>query len=119
MDGRIFHLKKLLLERLGHHWTVDEMAKVVDLSTTHFQKIFKTQVGVPPKVFLHDARLEKARELLETTFLQIKQIGFQTGLKNDSHFTRDFKKKFGSSPTQYRENYWEIKQSATPKGKRQ
>lgn len=58
--------------------------------------------------YLNELRLEKARELLEDErcFLQIKEIGHQVGLVNDSHFTRDFKKKYGLTPTEYRKQHW-------------
>ncbi len=118
MDGRIFELTNLLNERLTHPWTIEEMAKCVDLSQPHLQKLFKTEIGTPPKTYLRNLRLEKARDMLENGHLQIKQIGLQTGLVNDSHFTRDFKKKFGLTPTEYRKKQWEIEQSKTPDGKK-
>src|SRR5437867_2003649 len=100
MDGRIFHVKNLLSQSMGHSWTVKEMAEKVGLSVPHFLKLFKTEIGDPPMAYLHQLRLETARYLLESSFLQVKQIGVQTGLTNASHFTRDFKKKFGLSPSE-------------------
>ena len=117
MDGRIFHLRSLLHERLDHHWTVDEMAAVCELSPAHFHKLFKLHEGISPMAYLTDLRLEKARELIETTYHQMKQIRRQIGMPSDSHFTRDFKKKFGLTPTEYRKQYWEIEQSVPPDGK--
>lgn len=117
MDGRIFSLKQILSERLDRNWTVAEMAHCFNLSVPHFQKLFKAQIGTSPIAYLRELRLEKARELLETTYLQIKQIRLQTGIMNDSHFTREFTKKFGVSPTEYRKNFWEMEQSNPPNGK--
>jgi transcriptional regulator GlxA family with amidase domain len=107
MDGRIFHLTKLLLNDLSNNWTIQEMARSVELSGAHLQKLFKSNLGISPCAYLRELRLERVRELLETTFLQIKQIGHQTGLRNDSHLTREFKLKFGSTPTDYRRNHFE------------
>ncbi|MDQ3634252.1 MAG: AraC family transcriptional regulator [Acidobacteriota bacterium] len=106
MDGRILFLKKQFIENLQHHWTVEEMAEAVELSPSHLQKLFKANIGIPPICYLRELRLEKASDLLENTFLRLKQIGVEIGMINDSHFTRDFKKKFGVTPTQYRKNYW-------------
>ena len=111
MDGRIFSLKKIFKEKLNHDWTAEEMAETAQLSTPHFQKLFKTQVGTPPVTYLREIRLEKARELLENSHYQIKQIGVQVGMTNDSHLTRDFKKKFGLTPTEYRKRHWEKSQA--------
>ncbi len=107
MDRRIYRIIKELPETLHLHWTIKTMAEEVELSIPHFQRLFKEQVGVAPMTYLKDSRLEKARELLEdeTDFLHIQQIRDKVGMTNDSHFTRDFKKKFGLTPTEYRKQY--------------
>ena len=111
MDGRVFILRGRLLENLEQHWTTEEMAEIVELSVPHLQRLFKQESGIARLTFLQNARLEKSRELLETTFLQISQIGIAVGMPNDSHFTRDFKKKYGATPTEYRKQFWENIQS--------
>ena len=107
MDGRIFDLKKLFIEKPHHDWTVEEMAETAQLSKPHLIRLFKMHVGMPPITYLREIRLEKARELLENSHHQIKQIGVEIGMTNDSHLTRDFKKKFGLTPTEYRKQHWE------------
>lgn len=116
MDGRIFQLKYLLSEKLDHDWTVEEMAEIVELSVPHFQKLFKANLGVPPMAYLHDIRLEKACESLKNSFRRLKQIGIEVGITDNSHFTRDFKGKFGVTPTEYRKQYWEKVQTKTTTG---
>ena len=106
MDGRIFHLKELLLKNLQHKWTVEEMSQIVELSVPHFQKLFRAEMGIAPLTYLRDLRLVKARELLEKKFYRVKQIRVEVGIRNDSHFTRDFKKKYGLTPTEYRKHFW-------------
>lgn len=107
MDCRIFLLLEKVNDNLGHEWTVEEMAEMVKLSASHLQRIFKQELGVPPIAFVQNARLEKARELLESSLLQVKQIGNTVGLPHDSHLTRYFKKKFGVTPTEYRRQHWQ------------
>ncbi len=107
MDGRIFLFKEQLLNKLEQQWTIETMAEAIEISVPHFQKLFKSNVGTPPMMYLHNLRLEKARELLETTFKNISEIRFEICMPNDSHFTRDFKKKFGATPTAYRKQHWE------------
>jgi AraC-like DNA-binding protein len=108
MDHRIFHLIEQILENLQHDWRVEEMAKLAGLSETHIQKLFKSKVGMPPITWLREKRLEKAREFLEAedTHFHINEIGRKVGMSNESHFSRDFKKKFGVSPKEYRKQYW-------------
>jgi two-component system response regulator YesN len=49
--------------------------------------------------------MQKARELLENTFLTVKEIMLRVGVKDKSHLTRDFKKVYGLSPSNYRSQY--------------
>lgn len=116
MDGRIFYVICKVKESLDHDWTVAEMSAVAELSQVRFHKLFKKETGKSPKVYLKDLRLELARKLLETGFTQIKQIVHQTGVTNDSHFTRDFKRKYGISPTEYRKQCWKQQQAVTKNG---
>lgn len=46
--------------------------------------------------------MERARYLLETSFLSVKEIAHSVGLNDESHFVRDFKKTYSVSPTLYR-----------------
>ena len=55
-----------------------------------------------PIKYLKLLRMEKAKHLLETTFLSVKEITYRVGINDDSHFVRDFKKAYGTAPTQYR-----------------
>lgn len=41
--------------------------------------------------FVHMVRMEEAKNLLVTTFLSVKQIMAEVGLRDKSHFVRDFK----------------------------
>lgn len=119
MDGRIFHIKSELSQNVAHSWSVDEMASLVQLSVPHFQRLFRQIVGTSPMSYLRELRLNNAHSLLSDTnnFLQIKEIGVVCGLSNDSHFTRDFKKKYGLTPTQLRAEVWQIHQANLPDGR--
>jgi AraC-like DNA-binding protein len=106
MDKRIFFLKKHMLSNLRHSPTMEEMARSVNLSESHLQQLFKSVVGMSPIQYLQDLRLEKARELLENSFLQIREIGFRVGMSDQSHFIHDFKGKYGMTPSEYRRQHW-------------
>lgn len=105
MDRRIFHITSLLTANPGRDWCVEKMAAELNLSTPHFQRLFKCETGKTPASFLHDLRLDMAAEYLSKVdcFLQVKEIGRLVGLIDESHFTRDFKARFGATPTEYRE----------------
>ena len=46
--------------------------------------------------------MQRAEKLLRTTFLSIKEVAFLSGMVDVSHFVRDFKKQYGSTPRQFR-----------------
>ncbi|MDQ3801829.1 MAG: helix-turn-helix transcriptional regulator [Acidobacteriota bacterium] len=113
MDGRIFYLRKRIQENLQYDWTVEELSKSIGISPPHLQRLFKSSLGMPPISYLRDLRLEKARALLEAEdeFYQVGEIGYKVGIFCNSHFTRDFKRKFGLTPSEYRRHYWEKAQA--------
>lgn len=107
MDGRIFQLRKQILGNLQFDWTIEELAKLADLSKSHLLRLFKAEMKISPIAYVRELRLEKARELLENTFTHVNLIGYEVGINSESHFTRDFKKKYNATPTQYRKQHWE------------
>ena len=120
MDKRIFHIKRKLSQYLGRSWTVEDMAAELRMSVANLHRLFKEENdGVTPKVFLYELRLERAREMLADPecFLGIGEIGVQVALGNESHFTQDFKAKYGMTPTKYRDHQAEIHQSRPPMGR--
>lgn len=79
-----------------------EFAQSVNLSVWRLCHIFKSDVGMPPIKYLRLLRMERAKGLLESSFLSVKEIAFQVGLNDESHFVRDFKSTYGYSPAIYR-----------------
>jgi transcriptional regulator GlxA family with amidase domain len=118
VDGRIYQLSTQIAQDLGKAWTVDTMAETTGLSSPHFQRLFRLNIGSGPMAYLHDLRLEKSKFLLETTFLRIKQIRIHIGLTSDSHLAHAFKEKFGVTATEYRRHHWQTIQNAEAKSKK-
>jgi transcriptional regulator GlxA family with amidase domain len=85
--------------------TLDDMARAVRLTSFHFCHLFKAQTGHSPAKYLKALRLERARELLETTQLNVKEIRTLVGINDESHFARDFRATYKLTPQQYREYY--------------
>lgn len=106
MDRRILILKEHILSNLKKQNSVEEMAVSVDISSSHLHRLFKAETGISLAHYIREARLEKARELLEATFKRIKEIRFEVGIRDQSHFVRDFKAKYGVTPSEYRKQYW-------------
>ncbi len=82
-----------------------EFAQSVNLSVWRLCHIFKSDVGMPPIRYLRLMRMERAKDLLESSFLSVKEIAFRVGLNDESHFVRDFKSTYGFSPALYRSHF--------------
>lgn len=119
-ERRIFHIIEKLSQSVGHSWTVDKMAQEVGLSVPRFRHLFKLHAGLSPMAYIHDLRLKTAADLLRDphNFDRIKQICAQVGITSDSHFTRDFKKKYGLTPTEWRADCFERHRSNVMNGQK-
>ncbi|NOY42796.1 MAG: AraC family transcriptional regulator [Planctomycetes bacterium] len=92
----------LLKQRTEELVSMEKLAASLNLSPTHFHRIFKQQTGVPPYQYHLQLRLSRAKDLLRTTNLPIKKISAMLGFDNPYHFSKIFKQKTGVSPTQWR-----------------
>lgn len=96
--------------------SLGEFAQSVNLSVWRLCHIFKSDVGMPPIRFLRQLRMERAKDLLESSFLSVKEIAFQVGLTDESHFVRDFKATYGYSPALYRSRFKSNKEQSEGNG---
>ncbi|KAA2234592.1 helix-turn-helix domain-containing protein [Salinarimonas soli] len=92
----------LMHARLADDISLDELAAEARLSPFHFARMFKQSVGVPPRVYLTQLRIEKACELLEKTDLPVTDIAFEVGYSSNQVLARVFLKQLRMSPSDYR-----------------
>ena len=92
-------------ESLHKGWSPAKLAALVNLSPSRLHQLFKEETGLPPARYLRRLRMRRARELLETTHLSVKQVMAAIGLTDESHFVRDFKKSCGLTPARYRQRF--------------
>jgi AraC-like DNA-binding protein len=104
-DKRISTVKETISSNFQKCWTVDELAETIKLSKSRFKELFRQKTQLSPIQFVRHLRFEKVKELLETTHLTVKEIGFAVGINDQSGFVRDFKKKYGLTPTEYRKSF--------------
>ena len=83
-------------------FSLEEVSGSFNLSTSRLRHVVKTATGLPVSLYVKHLRLEKARELLASTFLSVKEIMVRVGCNDPSHFIRDFKAVYGMSPSRYR-----------------
>lgn len=84
------------------HLTVRTMAAAVELSPSHFSRAFSTTFGMPPRAWLLQQRLERAKSQLLEGSETIDQIALSLGYKSGSQLSRAFRNRFGMSPQSFR-----------------
>jgi AraC-like DNA-binding protein len=97
-------LKKLrayVYDNLSEEWTISKMASIVNLSESHFQKVYKELFKITPLKDITSRRLVVAKYYLGCTNMSIQQIAHSLGFKNEYYFIRLFKKTMGVSPGKY------------------
>jgi AraC family transcriptional regulator, regulatory protein of adaptative response / methylphosphotriester-DNA alkyltransferase methyltransferase len=82
--------------------TLAVLAKSVGMSKFHLQRLFKRKMGISPVEYLTAKRMSNAAALLLNRTEPITEIALFAGYKSSSHFSVSFKKYFGCSPTEYR-----------------
>lgn len=105
MEPRIHRVIHLMTVDLRREISLDELARALNLSASRLRHLFKNEMGISPVQYLKAQRMQRAKELLETTFLNVKEVMLKVGAKDTSHFIKDFKKAYGLSPSQYRVQY--------------
>ncbi|MET9406290.1 helix-turn-helix domain-containing protein [Streptomyces sp. NPDC002935] len=93
------------LRNLHQPLTVDQLAHRAGMSRRTLIRRFHTDTGLPPMRWLLDARLARARELLESGDLTIEAIARHCGLGTPANFRTLFKAHVGVPPSVYRETF--------------
>lgn len=100
------HRLKKVLTYIRNHFdttvTLEELARVADMSPRYFCRAFSQFTGKTPIAYLNFYRIEVAGERLLMTEESITTIGFSCGFNDASYFSKMFLKEKGVSPSQYR-----------------
>ena len=86
----------------AHPITVADISRHAAIERTYLYKIFMSNIGVSPQNYLINYRISQACILLRSTNKSITEIAFQSGFKDFSDFSRQFKKRQHMTPTLFR-----------------
>ncbi|WP_299780596.1 two-component regulator propeller domain-containing protein [uncultured Formosa sp.] len=94
---------KLIKEHLSDStFNIDKMNTLLGVSKIKGYRLFNDVFGQPPLAVLLDLRMQKAEYLLLNTNLNISEIGYECGYNEPKYFSKQFKKRYGCTPSQYR-----------------
>jgi transcriptional regulator GlxA family with amidase domain len=104
-DPRLERAIRFFDQRFAERLTMKEAARVAGLSLDHFVEVFRLAVGCTPHQYLVQCRLRHARQLIASEGYRgsLAEIALAAGFFDQAHLTRHFRRAFGQSPGQWRQ----------------
>ena len=84
---------------------MEELTEVTGTSLRYFETLFQNEYNITPKAYLLFLKIERAKELLLSEKLMIKDIAVMLGYGDIYHFSKLFKAKTGYTPSEYRRKH--------------
>lgn len=94
----LIHIEDNISERIE----IEDLVKITGWSRFHFTKLFTKSIGIPPKKYITNRKIEISKKLLKNNSFSINQISNMLSFKSQSDFSRTFKKITGYPPEKYR-----------------
>jgi AraC-like DNA-binding protein len=105
---RVLRLQKLfdhISARYSEKTTLAQAAAMANLSKPQFTRVFKRVAGMTFVDYLNHTRIAQAARLLIESHASIADVANLVGFTDQSYLTRQFRKSFGQSPRDYRQQY--------------
>jgi AraC family transcriptional regulator len=82
--------------------SIEALAELVELSSSHFAHVFKESTGMTPLQFITRQRITRAQQLIRETSRSLIEVGLEVGYTSPSHFAQVFRRVVGVTPTAFR-----------------
>lgn len=99
----IAKVKEYIEAHWMEEWSLDGTARIVHLSRHHFSRFFKKHTGMTPYSYYQEIKLKKLKEALWDTARSVTEAFNSCGIEYSGSIAKEFKKRFGMTPTQYRQ----------------
>lgn len=100
LRGKFDKLRLNMIINCTKNVSSEELAEALHMSKSRFYEYYTDFYGSSPKQELLRARMELSKILLTNRNKTVKEIAYEVGFENVEHFTRYYKKSFGTSPRQ-------------------
>ncbi|MGB1879739.1 MAG: GlxA family transcriptional regulator [Gammaproteobacteria bacterium] len=101
-DEIVVEAQSWIAENLARSTTVSDLARHLGIGVRTLERRFRQATGISPRVFWQRQRLQLAKELLETTNLEIGDIAWRVGYQDAGFFSRLFQREMMVTPSAYR-----------------
>lgn len=99
----LLKLRSRIYRHPEEKWSIERMANQMNLSSSHFQRLYRQAFQVTCNSDVIQSKLQFAKTALSATGDTVREIAAQCGYENEEHFMRQFKKEIGMTPTKYRQ----------------
>jgi AraC family transcriptional regulator len=96
---QVSRVKRYIETHLSQRLNVSELAALVHLSDSHFARASKTSLGCSPHAYVIQQRIEFAKRLVLETDLPLSQVALESGLADQAHLSRLYRRFFGATPS--------------------
>lgn len=97
--------REYIEQNLTGKLSVRDMARSLGLSNSHFSRAFKSSVGVSPRGYIAQVRIEHAKRMITATSRPLAQIACDCGFADQPHLSKSFQRHVGMSPGRWRRQY--------------
>lgn len=104
-DSPVTRVQRFILEHLEQPLSIERLAEVAAVSARHLNRVFARDMHMTPMAFVQNARIDRARNLLESTELPLKTVAFKSGFGSVRHMRTLFSERLGRTPAQYRQQF--------------
>ncbi len=101
-DPAVIQAIEMMENHVADPLNLDQLARLSGLGARQLNRLFREKLGASTMAFYRGLRLEKARNLLEQSVLNVTEIALATGFASSAHFSTAFKLRFGYSPRMHR-----------------
>jgi AraC family transcriptional regulator, arabinose operon regulatory protein len=110
MDPRVSIVLSLIEQDISNAPNQAALARHLRLSSSRLSHLIKAETGSSLNQHLRALRMQKAKALMESTLLTVKETMTAVGFTDLSHFVREFKNLYGLSPSQHRKLHLNVNQ---------
>src|SRR5580704_8308866 len=100
---------------LASKMEIDDLARVVALSRSHFSRAFKHCVGMSPMEYVVARRVERAKVMIRGTSESLAEVALACGFADQAHLNRRFRDIVGISPGRWRRSNPPVAKSSLPR----
>lgn len=98
-------IRSFILQHYNQDISLNMIAQNMHMSTSYISRFFKEKTGQNITEYIKEIKLSEAEKLLTTTNDSVEKIAGLIGYNTTHYFIKQFKEKYGETPTVYRKNH--------------